>query len=99
MHVIILFCSITCSLVDDLNQQLLPRVCSLSKQLDELYDSMIVSPSDEMNNCFVSEEVPRGVSENKHSEVASEQHMPDDATAAVDEIQREGEEKEEDPLR
>ena len=83
----------------DLNQQLLPRMGILSKQLAELYDSMIASSSDEMNNSFVSEEVPRGVSENEHGEVASEQHMLDDAMADVDEIQREREEKEEDHLR
>ena len=60
---------------------------------------MIASPSDEMNNSFVSEEMPRGVSENEYSEVTSEQHMLDDAMAAVDEIQRVREEKEEDLLR
>ena len=83
----------------DLNQQLLPRVGILSKQFAELYDYMIASPSDEMNNSFVSKEVPRGVSENEHSEVTSEQHTLDDAMAAVDEIQGVRGEKEEGPLR
>lgn len=44
---------------------------------------------------FVSEELPRGISEDEHSKIASEQHMldHDDVTVnVVDEIQRGGEE-------
>jgi hypothetical protein len=75
------------SLVGDLNQQLLPRVASFSKQLSELRDG-IVSPS-EINNSFISEELPGGI-----SDVLDH----DNNMTVVDEIQREGEE-EEDHLR
>ena len=64
-----------CSLVGDLNQQLLPRVDSLSKQLAELYDGMIVSPPDEMNHSFAMVSEEPGVSaEDAHSDSA-ELHM------------------------
>lgn len=84
--------------MDDLNQQLLPRVDSLSKQLAELHES-IISTSGGNNSChFVSKQVPRGVIENECSEVASEQHGFDNGMTTEDEIQR-GDEEEEDHLR
>ena len=93
--------------MSDLNQQLLPRVDGLSKQLAELRDGT-VSPSaaDEINNSFVFEdrELPGGSSDDECSENASEQHITesdhdDVAVHIVDEIQSEGEKEEENHLR
>ena len=87
--------------MDDLNQQLLPRVDILSKQLAELHESIVSSSGENDNSCnFVSKGVPYPRGEIEHSEVASEQHpIFDNSMATEKEIQREGDEEDADHLR